>query len=339
MKIFKIVLISIAVLLGLLIVVGLFLPDKMKVDESIVIDTPANVPYSQITNLKNMTKWDPWSNLDTNMEVVYTGPLAGLGAKRTWKSKNKQVGSGSMAIIKDEPYKYIETELDFGSNGKATSYFKFEKIANNKTKVTWGFQSDVDIPVLGGYLTIMMTPIIEKEYIKGLKKLKSVSENMSNKSDLTNRNISIENVSSQEIICIANSSSFNDKELDKKISKAFGQLVSNIQINKMQMIGKPLTITTKWEENSFEFENCIPVQNIKGDLSASVFKSKTYSGTAVKIEHIGSYKNLKTSYDDIMAYISQMHFDIVDNSWEVYISDPSNTPEDKLITYIYFPIK
>ena len=75
MKIVKIIVIAIAVILGLLIVVGLFLPTEMKTEKSIVIDTPPNVPYSQVSNLKNMTKWDPWSQLDTNMETSYEGPL------------------------------------------------------------------------------------------------------------------------------------------------------------------------------------------------------------------------------------------------------------------------
>ena len=162
---------------------------------------------------------------------------------------------------------------------------------------------------------------------------------MKNKTDLTKRIINIEEVKSEKIICIANTTTKDDMNLSKKFAKAFGQLISNIQVNKMEMAGPPITITTKWEESTFEYENCIPIQNVKGDLSASVFESKTYSGNAVKIEHIGSYQNLSKSYDDVMSYITQMNLEISDNPWEVYISDPSNTPEDKLITYIYFPIK
>lgn len=339
MKILKIVLIAIAVILGLLIVVGLFLPNTMSVEKSIVIDSPPNVPYSQVTNLRNMQEWDPWSKIDTTMETVFEGPIAGVGAKRSWKSKDEQVGSGSMTITKDEPFSNIEVELDFGEQGIASSYYNFEKVENGKTKVTWGFNSEIDIPIFGGYLCLMMGPMVEKEYVKGLESLKELSESIENQQDLTDRKISIENVESQTVICMTTATIPTDGNLAEKMGASYGQLISNIQVNGMQMTGPPITVTTKWEENEYVFDNCIPIQTIKGDLSAQVFESKTYSGYALKLEHLGSYANLDSSYEAILAYISQMGLEITENPWEVYISDPSNTPEDKLVTHIYFPVQ
>lgn len=339
MRIFKIVLIAIAVILGLLIVVGLFLPTSMSVEKSIIIDAPPNVPYSQVTNLRNMPKWDPWSNIDSTMETVYEGPLTGVGAKRSWKSKDDKVGTGSMTITKDEPFSNIEVELDFGDQGLATSYYKFDVVEKGKTKVTWGFNSDVDIPIFGGYLCLLMEPMIEKEFLKGLESLKKLTESIKNKLDVSDKKITIEKVDSQKVICMSTSTTPDDQNLSDKMAKTFGQLVSNIQVNDMEMSGQPITITTKWEENSYEFDNCIPIQNIKGDLSAKVFESKTYSGTAIKIEHLGPYASLDKSFDAILAYISQLGLEIVGNPWEVYINDPTETSEDKLITHVYFPIQ
>lgn len=339
MKVVKIILITLAILVGLVILVGLFLPNKMEIEKSIVVDAPPNVPYSQVANLRNMPKWDPWSNIDTTMETTYSGAPAGVGSKRVWKSKNENVGIGSMVVTKAEPYSFIETDLDFAEQGMAKSYFKFEKVDNNKTKVTWGFNSDVDIPILGGYLCLIMGPIVEAQYDQGLQNLKKVSEEMANKSDLTNRNITVENVDSQTLICISGATTQDDSQISQKFAQAYGQLVTNIQVNGMEMAGPPLTITTKWEDNQYNYNNCIPVQNIKGELSATVFDTKSYSGPVAKLEYIGPYMQMESAYNDIMAYIEQNGFEIVGSPWEVYISDPSDTPEDKLITHIYFPIK
>ncbi|MCB0702033.1 MAG: SRPBCC family protein [Candidatus Kapaibacterium sp.] len=339
MKVLKIVVIAIAIILGLFILVGLFLPSSMSIEKSIVIDTPPNVPYSQVTNLRNMPKWDPWSNIDSTMETTYDGPIAGLGAKRSWKSTSDQVGTGSMTITKDDPFTFVEAELDFGDQGLANSYYKFEEIEPGKTKVTWGFNSDIEIPIFGGYLAMMMGPMVEKEYVKGLESLKKLSESIENKLDVSDKKFSIEEVESSNVICISTKTVPTDNNLSEKMAKAYGQLVTNIQVNGMEMSGPPITITTKWEENEYEFDNCIPIENLKGDLSAGVFKTETYSGTAIKVEHVGSYANMNNSYDVILAYISQLGLEIVGNPWEVYISDPSNTPEDKLLTNIYFPVK
>ena len=339
MKIVKIIVIAIAVILGLLIVVGLFLPTEMKTEKSIVIDTPPNIPYSQVANLRNMSKWDPWSRVDSNMEATYEGALVGVGAKRSWKSKHDNVGMGSMIITKAEQFSFIDSDLDFGDQGKATSYYKFEEIEEGKTKVTWGFYSDVDFPIMGGYIAAMMGPKIEEDFEEGLISLKKLSEGIENKSDLSGRKITLEKVDLQKMVCISGSSTQDDPNLAQKFGEAYGKLMSNIQVNGMEMAGPPLTVTTHWGENKYEYQNCIPVNEIKGDLSATVVEKTSYEGTAVKIEHIGPYAEMEPSYDAIMAYIEQFGFEMVGFPWEVYINDPTETPEDKLITHIYFPIK
>jgi effector-binding domain-containing protein len=244
-----------------------------------------------------------------------------------------------MTITKDEPFSNIEAELDFGDQGLASSYYKFEVVEKGKTKVTWGFESEIDIPIFGGYLCLMMGPMVEKEYVKGLESLKELSESIQNQQDLTDRKISIQNVESQTVICMTTATIPTDGNLAEKMGASYGQLVSNIQVNGMEMTGPPITVTTKWEENEYVFDNCIPIKSVSGDLSAQVFESKTYSGYALKLEHLGSYANLDSSYEAILAYIAQMGLEITENPWEVYISDPSNTPEDKLVTHIYFPIQ
>jgi len=339
MKVVKIIVIAIAVILGLLIIGGLFLSTEMKTEKSIVINTPPNIPYSQVANLRNMHKWDPWSQIDTSMETTYDGPLVGVGAKRSWKSKHESVGIGSMVITKAEQFSYIDSDLDFGDQGKATSYYKFEEIEDGKTKVTWGFHSDIDIPIMGGYLLAMMGPMIEEEYMKGLENLKKLSEGIQNKTDLSDRKITLEKLNLQKMVCISGSTTQDDPNIAQKFGEAYGKLMSNIQVNGMEMAGPQLTVTTHWGENKYEYQNCIPVKEIIGDLSASVVEKTSYEGTAVKIEHIGPYAESEPSYNAIMAYIEQFGFEMVGFPWEVYINDPTETPEDKLITHIYFPIK
>lgn len=339
MKIVKIIIIALAVIFGLLIVVGIFLPTTMTIEKSIVIDTPANVPYSQVTNLRNMQKWDPWSNEDSNMVTNYQGPVIGTGSKRIWTNKDKNEAIGSMTIIKDVPFSLIMAELEFGDQGKSTASFQFDEIEKNKTKVTWSFISDIDIPILGGYIVAIMTNAVEKEYDKGLQNLKKVSENIDNKENVTSRKIVFENVSSQEMICISGATTQFDNNFSQVFAKSYDQLTLNIQINKMKSIGKPLTVSKRWEENIYEFDNCIPVADAKGELSAKVFKSKSYEGSAIRIEHLGSYNNMDKTYNAIMAYVSQLDLKIVDSPWEVYINDPAHTLEERLITHIFIPIK
>jgi effector-binding domain-containing protein len=334
MKAIKIILITLATLIGLFIVVGLFLPSEMHLEKSIEIDTPPNVPYMQVANLKNMSEWDPWSKIDSNMvakfQVHYLELIINV---------NNDVGVGSMTITKSTQFEYIDSDLNFGDQGLATSYYKFEKLGDNKIKVTWGFDSDMDTPILGGYISFFMGFVIEAQYEQGLKTLKSVSKAIENKRDLSGAQISFEEVKSQKVICISGATTQDDQNVSSLFGKNYGQLMSNVQVNEMEQAGARMTINTKWEDNKYEFMNCIPVEDVKGELSASVEVKDTYAGPTAKIIHTGPYADMEKTYEDIRAFTEQSKFEIVGNPWEVYVNDPGNTPEDKLITHIYFPIK
>ena len=103
----------IGIILLLLIVVGIFLPTKLEVNKQIVINAPTNTVYSQVANLRNRVKWDPWLKLDSNATLEYSGSMVGEGAEMSWDSENENVGTGSQKIVETELYKSIKIDLNF----------------------------------------------------------------------------------------------------------------------------------------------------------------------------------------------------------------------------------
>jgi effector-binding domain-containing protein len=48
---------------------------------------------------------------------------------------------------------------------------------------------------------------------------------------------------------------------------------------------------------------------------------------------------METTYKKIDAFIAAYQLEHNGRSWESYVSDPSTTPEDELITEVYVPVK
>ncbi len=61
-------------------------------------------------------------------------------------------------------------------------------------------------------------------------------------------------------------------------------------------------------------------------------------GTMARIIHMGAYQDCKETYEELYAWTAANHKTITGPLREVYMSDPRETPEDALVTWIYAPI-
>src|SRR5258708_5609986 len=92
----KIVFLMLLILL-LFVAAGFLLPAKWRVERSAVINAPPSTIYVFISNLKmGWPQWSAFDSEDPNIQYSYSGPEAGVGATRAWKSK--KMGDGSQRI-------------------------------------------------------------------------------------------------------------------------------------------------------------------------------------------------------------------------------------------------
>lgn len=341
MKILKIIVIALAILLVLVVGISLLLPSKLDVKRTIEIDAPANVPFSQVAYLPNRVSWDPWLALDSNVTLKYGDIKYGLGAQSFWESELENVGKGSMEIIGFQPFNKIDVQLNFMEQGLAQAFWEFENLENGRSKVTWGFQSDIDMPILGPYLVFLMGPMIESSFDEGLNNLKSLCESMKNKVDYTDLQFSIEDIESSEVLYIAGETTQNPTDISSHMGRAFGKLGAFVEINSIETTGNPICITINWgDDDDFKFEAAFPVnKNLDIKLPDFISKKSTYSGKALKVTHKGNYNNLYDKYNKILAFIEQTGLQISHHSWEEYLNSPEKNMPDDLITNIYFPIE
>ncbi|MEX0291361.1 MAG: SRPBCC family protein [Flavobacteriaceae bacterium] len=174
MKILKYVL-----LLLLAVVVGLGIytavqPSEYDFARSRTIDAPAQVLYENVDDYKKRALWDPWVERDPSINITYGEKVKGPGASYSWTSDE---GDGTITRTESVPHESLSDELDFGSMGKATAYWKFEPEGGG-TKVSWGMKAQ-NVPfamkffsaISGGYEG-MMGPVFDR----GLVRLDSIAQ-------------------------------------------------------------------------------------------------------------------------------------------------------------------
>lgn len=179
MRFLKLSAISIGVIILIAGIIGIFLPKEFSVSRSININASNESIHYFVGNLDHWEQWTTWKIDDSSM-VVFKGTKShGVGASQSWKGDS---GEGKLEFTESSPNKGIVYDLYFdGGNQKSVSSMLYSKDKNdtsdtNSTRVTWNMSGSMDVPVLGGYFSMMMDGMIGKMFDRGLLRLKSISE-------------------------------------------------------------------------------------------------------------------------------------------------------------------
>ena len=174
MKILQWALTAFGALALLAVAIGFFLPSGFAVKRAIEVNAPPAKVYDLVADPRLWTKWSAWSRRDPQMDIVYSGPPFGQGAKWSWKSRSE--GAGTMEFVRVEPNARIEYTLmlaDFGM--KSTGIWTFEP-AGGGTRVTWTNTGDVGGNPLKHYVAVNMDRMVGPDFEAGLANLKAVAE-------------------------------------------------------------------------------------------------------------------------------------------------------------------
>lgn len=327
--------------LALVVLVGvgsLFLPSKVHVERSKVIDAPRNTVYNVVLDLHTWSDWDSWSQMDSNMVVTYEGDPSQVGMVRKWTSD--VVGTGSMTITDKEDGEEIEHALDFGENGKANSSFVFEDVEGG-TKVTWAFDTDLGMNPMWRIFGLFMDGQVGKDFESGLKDLEAFVQDIPKpEPSIGGMEFGAQDMPAMNLLSVKVTDVALD-DIDKITDELYGKLYAYAAEQNIEAIGAPSSIWYKYdvETNEASFAVCINVA--EGTTGGGEFKLIGLEPFyALTYSYAGSYEDMPEAYQVIEEYIDAKGFTIVGPSMEIYEVGPVDQVEpSKWITKIVFPIE
>lgn len=174
MKILKWILIVVLALVAVLVIGGYLLSPKFTVTRTVAINAPADKVYALVANPRHWKQWSVWNQRDPQMQIDYSGPESGTGAKWTWHSKSE--GDGAMTFTATEPARRVAYELyfpDFGTTSTGELSFVPD---GNATKVTWVMNGDFGSNPIFRWMALGADSMVGKDFEAGLANLKAVAE-------------------------------------------------------------------------------------------------------------------------------------------------------------------
>jgi effector-binding domain-containing protein len=321
----------------LLIAVSFLLPAKSHVERSLVIKASAEPVFAQVNNLKNWEKWSPWHKLDPKMKLTYEGPESGAGAKYSWTSDMDEVGNGSLTIKESKLNEAIVSEMNFGDMGISYGSYKFEPV-DGGTKITWSMDSDCsDMPwkwyVPSKYFNLFMDELCGKDFEKGLNNLKTIVESQPATPAYT---VEEKKVEAMHVLTIK--ATCTQEEISQKLGELYGEMVMNMQKNKLEYAGHPFAIYHKYDPKAIELEAGIAI-NKPGKSSGRIVAKEMKAGPVAMISHFGPYEGTYNAHMHMDKWLKDNNKSVSGSPWEVYITDPGVEKDpNKWLTEVYYPL-
>lgn len=121
---------------------------------------------------------------------------------------------------------------------------------------------------------------------------------------------------------------------------AFKSVYGYVAAQGLKPSGRPMIIYTQTDDSGFDYRAAVPVaQEPKEQPKGDIGVGKAPSGKALKFVHRGSYDAMDATYEAITNYLDEKHLEAKDVFIEEYVTNPADTPDDKLVVNIYVPTK
>jgi hypothetical protein len=172
----------IAVIVGIVAVIGSLLPRSYDFESATVIDAPAESVFDQVNTIKAWQDWSQWSpDHVEGLEVEYSGTKAGVGAAQKW---NDPRGDGKLWIIDSVPNQKVAYKLEFAGFPEMDSSIDLSPVAAGagegaQTRVVWSSSGKLPGGPFYGFFSPFFANGMKHQYDASLERLKALVESKS----------------------------------------------------------------------------------------------------------------------------------------------------------------
>jgi hypothetical protein len=166
---------AVLTIVALALLVALFLPNKYRVERTIIIEASPEAIFPWVNNLRKWPEWTVWTReQDPTLTYSYEGAEEGAGATSKWDGK--KTGSGVMKVIEANPRTGVKYDLSFEQGKyKSVGAILFEAVGG-ATKITWADEGELARNPLSRYFGLLMDQMIGPDFETGLNNLKKKIE-------------------------------------------------------------------------------------------------------------------------------------------------------------------
>ncbi|HET7396692.1 MAG TPA: GyrI-like domain-containing protein [Gammaproteobacteria bacterium] len=328
-------------LLVLLAIIGLLLPSRLHVESSIDIAAPPANVFTVLNSAHVFNKWSPWTAPDPDAQYTYSGPWSGVGTHMDWQSSNPELGSGSEIVTASKPYQHLAVTFELAKRGTSDTALDLSPDGDG-THVVWSLDADFGWNLLERYTGLLLKQKIHEGFGTGLANLKHFVECLP-KTDLAGADIKLLQMQPLSIVYASGKTTTDGRDVANALDAAYAKVKTFIAAHHLKVTGARMAVTRVWDpaHNNYEFDAAIPAawDTLTVPVNSPVKLGQTLGGEVVLATYTGPYSGTGEVYNQITVWLAANGLTATGLTWEQYLNDPANTPDDKLVTRIYTPVR
>lgn len=308
-----------------------FMP-TFDVSRTVPIEAPPSEIFALVRDFRNWPKWSPWLIADPRTKLDFSDD----GRRYDWDGP--VTGSGFIEVTDEREGASIDYSLTFLSPWKSTNRVGFRFTAKDGgTAVTWSMTGT--LPWFMGWMKSRMAGFIGADYDRGLNMLKDLIETGSVPSHLEFPGVT--DVPGTEYVGINTECPIT--ELGCHMQKDFARLRAWLEEADISPSSRPFSSVTMWapDRDLCRYTVCLPFIEAPAEAPAGFVAGTRPACRAYQVRHIGAYHHLGNAWTAGMMHARAKVFDASKRlaPFEIYESNPEETPAEELVTVVHIPAR
>lgn len=322
MKLIKLLFFIIMSAVGIFVILMFLGPKDESFERSIIIEAPPHQVYEYINSLQDLTKWNPWIEMDPNMKKDFSGEVGAVGSSYSWESENPSVGIGKQTIVEMVPNKEISTLLQFTApfESESTSKIELKAVESTQTEVIWGLQTNFPLFQRPIFLFMDIESEVGPNYEEGLASLQQLIEKESKNAAV------IEMTKFEETLFLVQKGSTSLENFDTYFAETSQNIAQIIEESAIKTTGSIYAFYYSWDTLEQKSDLAIgyaikEIQSLPESLDTlriperNAFLS-TYIGNYSAIEEVHTAINIQADQSNVELEIPAIEHYVVDHRTE-----------------------
>ncbi|MBC7656724.1 MAG: SRPBCC family protein, partial [Frankiaceae bacterium] len=256
--------ISLLIVVVVFVVIGLFLPSKRMYTYHIETNRPMSTVSDLFNGFSRFKDWNPLLRYDPRAKHDVSGPAEGVGAKFSYQSRDKMIGTGSWEIVESVPGEKIKYKLVGPASGKdKTMTIRLTRTGqgNKNVKITQEYRVNYGWDILGRYSGLYVNRNIGDDVKRGLDKFSALLATIP-RFDYSQHPESFEIVQmpTQDVLLVSTASKRNNEDILLAMENQVSWINKVMEGNGLVANGPLRIVTTEFTSDSYAFDVLQPVR-------------------------------------------------------------------------------
>ncbi|MES2858208.1 MAG: polyketide cyclase [Pseudomonadota bacterium] len=347
------ILISLLIVVALYVVVALVLPSKRSLVEKIETNRKLTIVFDSLNSVRRFKDWNPLLLRDPGMQLSYSGPERGVGARLDYVSQSEGLGKGSWEITESVPREKVSYQIENeerGSNKRTSFTFEPTGRNNRNVEITQTYAVDYGWDLLGRYSGMYVARHVGDDMKMGLTRIVNMLASVPNVdyavtgSKMTG--LKVADRPAEDVLFVnAGNVERGNSQIQASITANTEWLKRTMDANGLEAVGPLRIVTTELGRETYNFDVAQAVRKKDGSPVGNVAVQgpvqfvQTPAAKVAMASYTGYMAELDNVRNALRAWALTSGYEVVDRPYESWKNGVANAFTETGEFDVYWTLK